>query len=118
MRKKIGGKIGPGSPANMGHMGKSTAKMMKKSPLELETDPPNTKPKDAKTVSDSISVEYDYIAKTRPMAYETIFRKADKSVELGPYYSPKPSQRRRDLLDNTRSIASRFGIDTKKAYKK
>ena len=32
MRKKIGGKIGPGSPVNMGHMGKSTAKMMKKAP--------------------------------------------------------------------------------------
>ena len=38
MRKKIGGKIGPGSPANMGHMGKSTAKMMKKSPLEIGMD--------------------------------------------------------------------------------
>ena len=38
MRKKIGGKIGPGSPANMGHMGKSTAKMMKKSPLEIDME--------------------------------------------------------------------------------
>jgi hypothetical protein len=110
--------IGPnnlGSPAKMGHGMKSMAKMYN-SPAKKMTDPP-IMPKDAKTVSDSVGVELDYIAKKHPMAYQTIYHKANKSVERNPYYSPSDKQRRRDLLDNTRSIASRFGIDTKKAYK-
>ena len=60
MRKKIGGKIGPGSPANMGHMGKSTAKMMKKSPLEINTDPPKKG-----------EGKYDYIDKMGPQVDNT-----------------------------------------------
>tara|TARA_R100000458_G_C8047922_1_gene96398 strand:+ start:102 stop:461 length:360 start_codon:yes stop_codon:yes gene_type:complete len=58
MRKKIGGKIGPGSPANMGHMGKSTAKMMQKSPLEMDT------PKKGEG-------KYDYIDKMGPQVDNT-----------------------------------------------
>ena len=75
------------------------------------------KPKDAKTVMDSVNVEMDYIANERPMAYETINRRANNSVKQNQYYHPPVEQRKRDLLDNTRNIASWYGIDTKKAYK-